>query len=73
VKRAAVKLSESPLERGLQVSGMLLILGLLTETVCLFWARPLSFLAFISVGGALLLLGILLYLLSVLAIRHPRP
>src|SRR6266852_4176926 len=30
--------------------------------VCLFWARPLSFLAFISVGGALLFLGILMYL-----------
>ena len=69
---ATVKLSENPLERRLQVSGMLLILGLLTEMVCLFWARPLSFLAFISVGGALLLLGILVYLLSVLAIRHPQ-
>jgi hypothetical protein len=73
VEGPTVKLSENPLERRLQVSGILLILGLLTEMVCLFWARPLSFLAFISVGGALLLLGILLYLLSVLAIRHPRP
>lgn len=68
-----MKLSESPLERRQQVSGMLLILGLLTEMVCLFWARPLSFLAFISAGGALLFLGILVYLLSVLATRHPRP
>lgn len=67
-----MKLSENPLERRLQAAGILLILGLLTELVCLFWARPLSFLAFISVGGALLFLGILVYLLSLLVIRRPR-
>jgi len=67
-----VKLSENPIERRLQISGILLILGLLTELVCLFWARPLSFLALISVGGALLILGIAVYLLSLVAIRQPR-
>ncbi|HXN51499.1 MAG TPA: hypothetical protein VN943_06140 [Candidatus Acidoferrum sp.] len=67
-----MKLSENPIERRLQISGILLILGLLTELVCLFWARPLSFLALISVGGALLILGIAVYLLSLVAIRQPR-
>jgi hypothetical protein len=62
--------SENPLWRGLQVSGVLLILGLLTEAVCLFWARPLSFLAFISVGGAFLLLGVIVYLLSLLSTKR---
>ncbi len=69
---ATVKLSENSLERRLQISGILLVLGLLTESLCLFWAKPLSFLAFISVGGVLLLLGIAVYLFSLLAIRHPR-
>jgi hypothetical protein len=40
--------SANPLERRLQVSGTLLILGLMTEAVYLFPARPLSFLAFIT-------------------------
>jgi hypothetical protein len=62
--------SENPLWRRLQVSGVLLILGLLTEAVCLFWARPLSFLAFISVGGAFLLLGVIVYLLSLLSTKR---
>ena len=68
-----MKLSENPLERRLQVSGILLILGLLTESLCLLWARPLSFLALISVGGVLLFAGMAVYLLSLLAIRGPRP
>ena len=61
-----MKLSENQLERRLQVSGILLILGLLTESLCLLWARPLSFLALISVGGGLLLLGVAVYLFSLL-------
>jgi ABC-type xylose transport system permease subunit len=62
----------SPIERRLQVSGTLLILGLLVEAICLFWARPLSFLTFITFGGALLFLGVLVYLLSLLSIK-PSP
>ena len=58
--------SANPLERWLQVSGVLLILGLLTEAVCLFWARPLSFLAFVTIGGAFLFFGVIVYLLALL-------
>jgi ABC-type xylose transport system permease subunit len=61
--------SADPLEKRLQISGILLILGLLTEALCLFWARPLSFLAFIGVGGALLFLGVGVYLLSLVSIK----
>ena len=64
--------SSDPLERRLQVSGILLILGLLTEAICLFCARPLSFLAFISIGGTFLFLGLVLYLLSVVFIKQSR-
>ena len=52
----------NPLERRLRLSGLLLILGLLTEAVCLFWARAFSFLGFITFGGAFLFLGVTLYL-----------
>ena len=62
--------STDPLERRLQLSGLLLIIGLLTEAVCLFRARPLSFLAFVGMGGMFLFLGIVLYLFSIVSIKH---
>lgn len=61
---------ENPMERRLQLSSLLLILGLLTEAICLFWARPISFVVLIAVGGVLLLLGVVLFLISVVSIRH---
>lgn len=57
------------LERRLRLSGLLLILGLLTEAICLFWARPISFVALVAVGGALLLLGVALFLVSIVSIK----
>ncbi len=54
------------IHRRLRVAGTLLVLGLLTEAVCLVWARPLSFLTFISIGGTFLISGIGVYLLSLL-------
>ena len=62
-----MKYSCDPLELRLQISGVLLILGLLTEAICLFWARPLSFLAFIAIGGAFLCFGLVVYLLSLVS------
>lgn len=64
-------LSANPLERRLQLSGTLLILGLLVEAGCLLWTRPLAFVLFLGVGGLLLGLGILLYLLSLVSRSHP--
>jgi hypothetical protein len=64
-------LSSSPLERRLQLSGILLILGLLVEALCLFWTRPIAFVLFLGVGGLLLGLGILVYLFSLVSRNHP--
>jgi hypothetical protein len=64
-------LSPNPLERRLQFSGVLLILGLLVEGLCLFWTRPLAFVLFLSVGGLLLGLGIVLYLFSLVSKNQP--
>ena len=50
-------LSPNPPERRLQFSGVLLILGLLVEGLCLFWTRPLAFVLFLSVGGLLVEVG----------------
>jgi len=64
-------LSARLLERRLQVSGILLILGLLVEALCLFWTRPLAFVIFLGVGGLLLAVGILLFLFSLVSRNQP--
>jgi hypothetical protein len=62
-----MKLSSNRLERRLQLSGILLILGLLVEAVCLLWTRPIAFVVFLGLGGLLLGLGIVLYLFSLVS------
>jgi hypothetical protein len=64
-------LSANPFERRLQFSGILLILGLFVEAVCLFWTRPIAFVLFLCVGGLLLALGILLFLFSLVGSHTP--
>lgn len=60
----------NPLEQRLRLSGLLLILALSTEAICLFWARPISFVVQIGVGGMLLILGVVVYLLSLVSDKH---
>lgn len=67
-----MKLSADTIERRLQISGVLLILGLLVEAVCLIWRGPLAFLVFAGVGGLLLFAGIMIYLLSLVSMKSPR-
>ena len=64
-------ISANPAERRLQISGMLIILGLLVEALCLAWRGPLAFLVFLGVGGLLLFAGIILFLISL--VYHPGP
>jgi len=63
-------LSASTLERRLQIAGILVILGLVIEASCLFWARPLAFVLFVFLGVTLLGAGLFLYLYSVVSIRE---
>jgi hypothetical protein len=55
------------ISKKLRVAGIFIILGLLIEALSLLWNHPLSFLAFVSVGGALLVFGVLIYLLALLS------
>lgn len=57
-------LAGDQLERRLQLSGFILILGLLVEGLCLIWKGPLAFLVFLGLGGLLFIAGITIYLLS---------
>ena len=65
--------SGNPLERRLQFSGILLILGLLVEALCLFWTQPIAFVLFLALGGLLQGLGVLVYLFSLVSRHSPHP
>lgn len=62
-------LSKNPLERRLQVSGIILILGLLAEGICLLGRGPIAFILFVGLGGFLFAAGILLYLYSLAGVK----
>ena len=59
------------MERRLQYSGILVILGLMVEVLCLFWTRPIAFVIFLALGGLLLGFGMYLYLFSLVAKINP--
>jgi hypothetical protein len=60
-------LSTIPVDRKLQLSGIILILGLVVEALCLLGHGPIAFIVFAGLGGLLLGSGIILYLNSLLA------
>ena len=52
------------LERLLPISGMLLIFGLMVDAATLLWIGPSAFLTFLIVGGVLVLVGTVTFLIS---------
>ena len=55
----------NPIHSKLRLAGAFIILGLVVQALSLLWNHPLSFIAFVTVGGLLLAVGIVLYLLTV--------
>ena len=68
-----MKLSAIGIRQLLQVSSALVIAGLLLEIVSLVWFHPLSFVLFAFVAVALIGLGILVYLISLVFVAPPPP
>jgi len=67
-----MKLRAIGIQRLLQVSSGLIILGLLVEIVSLLWFHPLAFVLFAFVGASIIGVGILVYLASlVFAVTPP--
>jgi len=54
----------------LRVLGVLVILGLLVEALCLVWSKPIAFVVLVGVGGALIGLGVLFFLYSLVFAPH---
>jgi hypothetical protein len=59
-----MKIGEIGIGRLLRVSSLLVIVGLVLEIVSLLWFHPLSFVLFAFLAAALIGLGILVYLVS---------
>jgi hypothetical protein len=55
------------IQKRLQLSGILILLGLVAELISLFWNHPMAFLFFVFVGGLLIVVGITVYLFSLIA------
>ena len=55
------------MNRRLRISGILVIIGLLVEALCLVWSRPIAFVVLVVLGGALIGLGVLLFLYSLVS------
>lgn len=55
------------MSRRLRISGFFVILGLLVEALCLVWSRPIAFVALVCIGGALIGVGTLFFLYSLVS------
>ena len=58
------------IERRIRISGSLLIAGMLVELVTLRWSHPTAFLFFLLLGGALMGMGIIIYLFSLVPVDN---
>ena len=68
-----MKLQLTKIERRIRLAGILLIAGLLVELVTLRWSHPTAFHFFLLLGGALMALGIVIYLLSLVSAENKPP
>jgi len=59
------------LEGRLRVSGILIVIGLLVEALSLVRIHPLAFLGFMFIGGGFLVVGVAIYLYSLVTVGSP--
>jgi hypothetical protein len=66
-----VKTAIVGIEKRLRLAGLMLVVGLLVEAICLQWARPIAFILLVVIGGALCAAGIAVYLYSLVSAGEP--
>jgi hypothetical protein len=64
-----VNLVSVGIARAVRIAGVLLMMGLGVDAISLAWERPLAFLLFAVIGCSLTLIGILVYLYSLVAVN----
>jgi hypothetical protein len=58
------------IEKRLRIAGSFLIIGLVIEATCLLWARPIAFVVMVVVGGLFCVIGVAVYLYSLVSARQ---
>jgi hypothetical protein len=61
------QIQEEFITKRVRIAGAFVLLGLVVEGLSLMWNHPLSFIAFIGIGGLLLAVGIVTYLFMLLS------
>ena len=51
----------------LRIASVVVFIGLLIEGFTLMWNNPIAFLVFLGIGGLLMFIGIVFYLLSLVS------
>ena len=64
-----IEARRSPMDSRVRLSASLVILGLFIEGMTVFWNSPGSFLAFAFLGAGFVVLGIALFLISLVTVR----
>jgi asparagine N-glycosylation enzyme membrane subunit Stt3 len=64
---AKAQLESVFLTKRLRLAGMFIIAGVLVQGLSLAWNNPLSFLAFIGIGGLVMFLGMVIYLAALVS------
>jgi len=60
-------IQENRIAPRLRIAGTLIFVGVLVEALTLKWNNPIAFLVFMGVGGLLIFLGLVIYLLSLVS------
>jgi hypothetical protein len=68
-----MKSQPTKIEKRIRLAGILRIAGLLVELVTLRCSHPTACLFFLLLGGALMALGIIIYLLSLVSAENKPP
>jgi hypothetical protein len=61
------------LEKRLRLAGVLLMVGLVVEAICVLWARPLAFIVLVGGGGLLCAGGVGVYLFTLVSSSETTP
>jgi len=60
-------LTVNQLEKRRRVAGVFIVLGLVIEALCLIWSTPIAFVIFVTIGGLLMFVGMVLFLHSLVS------
>ena len=61
-----IEIRDEVITKKIRIAGLFILLGLVVEGLSLMWNHPLSFVAFLGIGGLLLGVGVVVYLVMLL-------